>query len=54
MLVGQISKQVDKTTFLYACSIWFYKKILRGKTILIELPVISFKIDTTYMAKIVA
>ena len=54
MLVGRISKQVDKTTFLQTCSFWFFKKILRGNTILIELSVVSFKIDTTYMAKIIA
>ena len=54
MLVGRISKQVDKTKFLHACPLWFFKKILHGKTILIELSAMSSKIDTSYTAKIVA
>ena len=49
-------KQVDKTTFLHACSLWFFQKILHRNPTCIELFLIHvcFKIDTTYMAEIVA
>ena len=48
-------KQVNKMTFLHACSLWFFQKILHRNPTWIELFIIHvcFKIDTTYTAEIV-